>query len=112
MKIVRINSIPKIKHNVTQFSKPNVTFESKLNTEKFKTFFYDLYRKIFPYGLSGPRKLPNFITAPEDLPGIKIQKIVFPKNEEIYLDSLPMDEYLKYRSKLINEGKYKIVDYE
>ena len=110
MKVLRINSVQPQKQNIRQNSKANVVFEKALSTKRVKTFFIDLYRKIFPYGLSGPRKLPNFITAPEDCVNVVFKQIKYFPEDVKKMKNMDVDTRIAYKQKLMSEGKYILPD--
>ena len=111
MKVIKISSIQPQKQNIRQNSKANVVFEKALSTKKVKTFFIDLYEKIFPYGLSGPRKLPNYISdVNEDFFYTDYKRLEFSLEDELKMAKMNSIERMDYKSKLIDEGKYTIPD--
>ena len=61
--------------------------------------------------LGGPRELPNSVTGPSDLKGITIKKVVLSDKDMQIMSKMSYEEKIAYRSKLLDEGKYRIEDY-
>ncbi len=55
------------------------------------------------------RDLPNSVSGPSDVKGgIKWGDIIFSPEDEAKLKDMKYDDYVKYSSKLIEEGKYTL----
>ena len=91
------------------------TFTTKLG--KLKTLVKDVFeREKTQYLVIDGKKikekdLPNSVTGPSDLAGITIQKVVLSDEDIRIMEKMSYEEKIQYRSKLLDAGKYKIIDY-
>ena len=78
---------------------------------KLRTLVEDVFDRILPYGLVGPRKLPNSVSDPIEEYCYAIGKrIKFSKKDEQKLRQLEGNEYLEFSSKLIEEKRFTIIE--
>ena len=74
---------------------------------KLRTLSQDVFYKIFPYGLTGPRELPNCVSGPDEDYSFKDAGYLkfYPEDEEKMKNMTPR-ERIDYKDVLIQQGKY------
>lgn len=78
---------------------------------KLRTLAEDVFDRILPYGLDGPRKLSNSVSDPIEEYCYTIGKrIKFSKKDERKLRQLEGIEYLEFSTRLIEEKRFTIIE--
>ena len=78
---------------------------------KLRTLAEDVFDRILPYGLDGPRKLSNSVSDPIEEYCYTIGKrIKFSKKDERKLRQLEGIEYLEFSTRLIEDKRFTIIE--
>ncbi len=106
--------ITRVKHHLAnKFSKLKTLAKDVFERTPDESKYFVLNgKKIRDRGfLGGPRELPNSVTGPSDLKGITVKKVVLSDKDMQIMSTMSYEEKIAYRSKLLDEGKYRIEDY-
>ena len=110
MKVTKISYQPQI-NNTSCTQRIKHFFTRNPHGIKIKVLLEDVFDKILPYGLEGPRKLPNSVSDPIEEYCYTIGKrIKFSKKDERKLRQLEGNEYLEFSTRLIEEKRFTIIE--
>ncbi len=112
-----IKAINECQHTTNQSIITRVKHHLANKFSKLKTLAKDVFeREEQQYLIINGKKikekdLPNSVTGPSDLKGITIKKVVLSDKDMQIMSKMSYEEKIAYRSKLLDEGKYRIEDY-
>lgn len=115
MKINAINTvkqplIKRIKQSfINKFGRLKTLVKDVFEREPDESKYFVLNgKKIRDRGfLGGPRELPNSVTGPSDLAGIRWGEIEFYPEDIEKMKKMNIDQILSYKKQLIEQRKYK-----
>ena len=115
MKIIKISKTKQQNINVSYIKKIQDYFAQKEYGLRLKVLARDIFDSTINRGgwfdyIGKPRKLPNFITAPEDCVNVVFKQIKYFPEDVKKMKNMDVDTRIAYKQKLMSEGKYILPD--